>query len=95
MAQAPEASTRRHRLEVRVTPEQGALIRQAADIEHESVTAFVLETVTERARNVLEARTTITLANQAFDRFYATLDEPAVPVPELVELFRAEPIPRG
>jgi uncharacterized protein (DUF1778 family) len=31
---------RRHRLEVRVTPEQDALIRQAADLEDTTVTAF-------------------------------------------------------
>ena len=38
---------RRHRLEVRVNPEQDALIRQAADLEATTVSAFVLETVTE------------------------------------------------
>jgi len=31
---------RRHRLEVRVTAEQDALIRQAADLEDTTVTAF-------------------------------------------------------
>ena len=41
--------SRRHRLEVRVTPEQGALIREATDLEDTIVSAFVLETVTTRA----------------------------------------------
>jgi len=87
--------TRRHRLEVRVTPEQEALIRQAADLEHETVTSFVLDTATERAWRVLKAHSTVTLSNEAFDRFYAALDEPANQVPELVELFRSAPLPRG
>ena len=95
MARTSEASKQRHRLEVRVTPEQDALIRQAADLEHASVTSFVLDTVTARARKVIETQSTITLANEAFDRFYAVLDEPETIVPELAELFRSPPLPRG
>ena len=86
---------RRHRLEVRVTPEQEALIRQAADLEHETVTAFVLETATEHARRVLKAHSAVTLSNEAFDRFYAALDDPPEAVPELVDLFRSDPVQRG
>lgn len=88
---AAAAKARRHRLEVRVTPDQDALIRQAADLEDTSVTAFVLDTVTRRARKVLKAHDTIVLSNQAFDRFLAAIDEPAKAVPELVELFEQHP----
>src|SRR5674476_1497659 len=95
MARTSEAPKQRHRLEVRVTPEQDALIRQAADLKHESVTAFVLDTVTARARKVIETQSTITLANEAFDRFYSALDGPEAIVPELAELFRTPPLPRG
>lgn len=83
----PFVSSRRHRLEVRVTPEQDALIRQAADLEDTTVTAFVLDTVTSRARRVLKNHHTIVLSNEAFDRFLDELDKPAQAVPELVELF--------
>jgi uncharacterized protein (DUF1778 family) len=85
------AGARGHRLEVRVTADQDALIRQAADIEDTSVTAFVLDTVTRRARKVLKDHDTVRLSNQAFDRFLAALDEPAKAVPELVELFEQQP----
>jgi uncharacterized protein (DUF1778 family) len=95
MARTSEPSKQRHRLEVRVTPEQDALIRQAADLEHASVTSFVLDTVTERARKVIQTQSTVTLANEAFDRFYAVLDEPETIVPEVAELFRSPPLPRG
>ena len=82
---------RRHRLEVRVTPEQDALIRQAADLEDTTVTAFVLDTVTSRARGVVKQHQDLVLSNRAFDRFIAELDKPATPVPELVELFKNNP----
>ena len=78
---------RRHRLEVRVTPEQDALIRQAADLEDTTVTAFVLDTVTSRAKRLVKQHQDLVLSNQAFDRFIAELDKPANPVPELVDLF--------
>ncbi|HKH51675.1 MAG TPA: DUF1778 domain-containing protein [Mycobacterium sp.] len=82
---------RRHRLEVRVTPEQDALIRQAADLEETTVTAFVLDSVTSRAKGVVKHHHDLVLSNQAFNRFIAELDEPAKPVPELVELFKNTP----
>lgn len=83
--------SQRHRLEVRVTPQQDALIRQAADLEDTTVTAFVLETVTARANRVLKQRQDLVLSNEAFDRFIAELDKPAKRVPELVELFKQNP----
>jgi uncharacterized protein (DUF1778 family) len=91
MTDATRTETRRHRLEVRVTPEQDALIRQAADLEDTTVTAFVLDTVTTRARKVIKQNQDLILSNDAFDRFIAELDKPAEPVPELIELFRRNP----
>jgi uncharacterized protein (DUF1778 family) len=82
---------RRHRLEVRVTPEQDALIRQAADLEDTTVTAFVLDSVTTRAKRLVKQHQDLVLSNQAFDRFIAELDKPAKPVPELVDLFKNNP----
>lgn len=82
---------RRHRLEVRVTQEQDALIRQAADLEDTTVTACVLDTVTARAKRLVKQRQDLVLSNQAFDRFIAELDKPAKPVLELVDLFRNNP----
>ncbi len=83
--------SRRHRLEVRVTPEQDGLIRQAADLEETTVTAFVLDTVTARAKRVVKQHQDLILSNEAFDRFIAELDRPAEPVPQLVELFGRNP----
>ena len=96
MSDAAAESPRRHRLEVRVSPEQDALIRQAADLEATTVSAFVLETVTTRARKVIRQHQDLVLSAEAFDRFIAELDKPAEVVPELVELFRRNPkLPEG
>jgi uncharacterized protein (DUF1778 family) len=91
VSEAARTEPRRHRLEVRVTAEQDALIRQAADLEDTTVTAFVLDTVTNRARKVIKQNQDLILSNDVFDRFIAELDKPAKPVPELVELFRRNP----
>ena len=88
MAKSVAPPPRRHRLEVRVTPEQDALIRQAADLEDTTVTAFVLDTVTARARRVVKQHQDLLLSEETFERFIAELDGPARPVPELVELFK-------
>jgi len=79
MAQ-PAQRSRRHRIEVRVTREQDALIREAADLEDTTVTAFVLETVTTRAKRVVKQHQDLVMSNEAFDRFISELDKPAKPV---------------
>ena len=91
MSEPAVTPSRRHRLEVRVTQEQDALIRQAADLEETTVTAFVLDTVTSRAKRVVRQHQDLGLSNEAFDRFIVELDKPAKPVRELVELFKKNP----
>lgn len=91
MSDAAVRPSKRHRLEMRVTPEQDALIRRAAELEGTTVTTFVLDTVTAQANSVIEAHRDLVLSNEAFDRFIAELDKPEVPVPELVELFHNHP----
>jgi len=76
---------------VRVSPEQDALIRHAADLEDTTVTAFVLDTVTAHATTVIAQRRDLVLSNPAFDRFIAELDKPPAAVPQLSDLFRRHP----
>lgn len=85
-----------HRLDVRVTPEQEAHIRHAADLEGTTITAFVRDTVTTRANTVIEAHRDLVLSNEASDRFLVELDKPELPAPEMVDLFRSHPkLPEG
>ncbi|MGQ0467660.1 MAG: type II toxin-antitoxin system TacA family antitoxin [Sporichthyaceae bacterium] len=86
-------SARRHRLEVRVSPAQDALIRQAAELEGTTVSAFVLDTVAERAAQVVDSHRDVLLSDQAYARFLAELDAPAVVVQELVSLFGRPVLP--
>lgn len=74
-----------------MSPQEDALIRQAADLENTTVSAFVLESVTARAGQVMRRHRDLVLANEAFDRFLAELDKPAAPVPELARLFQRHP----
>lgn len=96
MGETAVQAVKRHRLEARVSPDQEALIRQAAALEGKTVTSFVLDTVTARARAVLKAHRDLVLSNEAFDRFLAELDKPPTPIPELVDLFGRHPkLPEG
>jgi uncharacterized protein (DUF1778 family) len=96
MSDAAFEVPRRHRLEVRVNPEQDALIRQAADLEATTVSAFVLETVTARAKKVIREHQDLVLSAEVYDRFIAELDKPPEAVPEIVELLRRNPkLPEG
>lgn len=74
-----------------MTPEQDALIRQAADLEGTTVTSFMLDTVTARATTVINSSRDIVLSNDAFDRFIAELDKPPQVVPQLRDLFARHP----
>lgn len=91
MSDPAPATSHRHRLEVPVTREQDALIREAADLEDTTVIAFVLETVTTRAKRVVKEHRDLLLSNETFDRFIAELDRPAEAVPELFELLKKNP----
>ena len=76
------------RFNLRATPEQHALIRQAADQVGRSYTDFILESATERAVDVLADRRVVILDDDRWDAFVAALDAPAQPVPALVALFK-------
>ncbi len=91
MSDAAPADPRRYRIEVRVSADQDALIRQVADLEGATITAFVMDTTIARARRVLRQHQDLMLSNEGFDRFIAELDRPTEPVAELAELFRSNP----
>jgi uncharacterized protein (DUF1778 family) len=96
MTEPASKASRRQRLEMRVTPQQDAVIRQAAQLENTTVTAFVLDTATARAHKVIRKHADLLLSNDAFDRFIAELDKPAQVVRELAKLFERNPtLPEG
>jgi len=64
------------RLELRASPRQAAVIRQAAAIMEKTVTAFVLDAATLEAQRALADRRTFRLDPVRWDRFVNALDRP-------------------
>jgi uncharacterized protein (DUF1778 family) len=81
------STVRSRRIDVRVTHEQDALIREAASAAGQTVTAFLLTAAEERARSVLDERRHLIMSNRAFAALAAALDAPGEHVPAMGELF--------
>ena len=84
------SSTKTTRLNVRTSPEQDVLIRQAAAASHTSMSEFMLESATRRAVHVLADRRWFQLDSDAFEEFRALLDRPAIFKPRLSASMLAE-----
>lgn len=82
------SNPRSRRIDVRVSDEQNALIREAAALSGQTVTAFLLDAAQARARALVDERRQLVMSAQAFARFAEALDAPAEPVAEMTELFR-------
>jgi uncharacterized protein (DUF1778 family) len=79
--------TRSRRIDVRVTEEQDAIIREGAALAGQTITAFLLGAAQERARELLDERRHLVMSDRAFERLAEALEEPADRVPALTELF--------
>ncbi|HKY82831.1 DUF1778 domain-containing protein [Novosphingobium mathurense] len=65
-----------------------AIIDRAARLRGRSRTDFVRDAAVRAAEEVLMETTPIRMTAEGFDAFLAAVSGPAVPVPEMVELFR-------
>jgi uncharacterized protein (DUF1778 family) len=81
------SAVRSRRIDVRVTDEQDALIREAAAAAGQTVTAFLLSAAEDRAHSVLDDRRHLVMSDRAFTAFAIALDAPGERVPALDELF--------
>jgi uncharacterized protein (DUF1778 family) len=75
------------RFAMRVTPEQGALIRHAAEVEGTDLTNFAVTATLAHARDVLADRRLFLLNDAAWNEFNALLDRPAQHNSALAKLF--------
>lgn len=71
---------------MRLTPEQDALIRDAAAVSGQSLTDFVTAAAVARAEDTLADRRVFRLDDVAWAEFSVILDRPAQSIPELAEL---------
>ena len=87
MTTTPEATRRKQaRLAMRLTPDQDALIRDAAAATGQSLTDFVTMAAVTRAEDTLADRRVFRLDDAAWAEFSAILDRPAERVSELAKL---------
>jgi len=77
---------------VRLTAEQDALIRRAAEAEGTDLTTFTLTATLAHARDVLAERRLFKLGDVAWAEFLAVLDRPVSRKPRLEKLFTAKPL---
>ena len=80
------------KLDIRLSPEAKARLNAAADVRHQSVSQFVLESALGRADEALADRQRFALDAERWAAFMAALDAPPRALPRLERLFR-EPTP--
>lgn len=81
------AEQRDRRWTFRVNSRSDAIVREAATLTGQSMTAFVEESAVARAESVTAERQSIALSTEQFSRFVDALDEAPVAIPQLVDLF--------
>lgn len=84
-------ATKDSRLHVRLSSEQDALIRRAADAEGKNLTDFSVEAIIGHARDVLADRRLFVLDDAAWTEFQALLDRPVTRNPALAKLLGTSP----
>ena len=82
------AQRKEHPLSMRLPDTDIAIIDRAARLRGRSRTDFVRDAAVRAAEDVLMETTPIRMSAEGFDAFMAAVSGPAVPVPEMVELFR-------
>jgi len=75
------------RIAMRLTTEQDAVIRRAADLQGTTITEFAVAAAISRAHDVLADQRLFTLDAAAFAEFHALLDQPVTHKPHLEKLF--------
>ena len=85
-------ATKTERFAVRLTSEQDALIRRAAEVEGTDLTNFTVTATLAHARDVLADRRLFALDDAAWTEFLAVLDRPVSHKPRLKKLFAEQSI---
>jgi uncharacterized protein (DUF1778 family) len=77
------AAKRTSRIELRTDPDRERRIRYAAELEHQSVSAFVLDAAADRAEQVIASASATVVPTYFFDQLWEALEAPAEPSPAL------------
>ena len=74
-----EAKTKYERLEARISPEQKDLFKRAAEIQHKTLTDFVLAAVSDTAKKVIQEHEIMELTARDQKTFVNALLNPSPP----------------
>ncbi|HEX9853786.1 MAG TPA: DUF1778 domain-containing protein [Acidimicrobiia bacterium] len=77
------AAARTSRIELRADPERERRIRYAAELERQSLSAFVLDAASDRAEEVIASASATVVPSDFFDQLWDALDGPPTPSPAL------------
>ena len=80
-------STRTERIEIRTKPEVKSLIERAAELQHTTVSAYLLNSALEKARTDIDEANTFVLSENDRERFFSALENPPTPNKALRDLF--------
>ena len=72
-------ASRTERVEARIAPDEHSRIKRAADLEHMSISSFMVAAAAEKADRVIAENHTTTVPAGFFDDLLAALDTPGVP----------------
>jgi uncharacterized protein (DUF1778 family) len=81
------ATPKTQRVNLRIERDDETLFKQAASVNRESLTQFLVESGRERAERLLADRTSFRIDPQAWQEIVAAMDQPAKARPELARLF--------
>jgi uncharacterized protein (DUF1778 family) len=84
----PVAKRKEHRIHLRATERDVSNISRAAATAGISVSAFILESASERAERTLADQRHFVLSDEQWRAFAEALDRPARHLPELEKLLR-------
>jgi uncharacterized protein (DUF1778 family) len=84
----PARARKEHRIQLRASGREVSAISRAAAATGVSVSAFILESASERAQRTLADQRHFELSPAQWEAFTAMLDRPARRIPRLEKLFR-------
>jgi len=76
-------ATRTERVEARIAPGEHSRIKRAADLEHTSISSFMVAAAAEKADRVIAEHHTTPVPAAFFDELLAALDAPTAANPVL------------
>jgi uncharacterized protein (DUF1778 family) len=85
----PRALTESGRIELRIKPEEKALLSRAAALQRQDLTGFILRTVLPAAESIVEKSERLQLSERDSLRVLDLLEKPPKPPARLVRAARA------